>query len=226
MEDVKAGRYRRSPLKERHARETRQAILAAAHELFVAQGYGATTVDQIAAKAGVSKPTVFASVGNKQAVLTAVRDVALAGDDLPVAVADRPAFQAVLAEPDPRRAVALMACHLADLWSRYAPIADILHGAASNGEPALQELWDTSQQQRLTAARSFITALAGKGSLRDGLDHHTASDIAWLHMAPDNYQRLTAGRGWSPAAYQQWLTDTLTAALLPHPQADRQGAGS
>ena len=174
------------PLKERHARETRQAILAAAHELFLAQGYGATTVDQIAAKAGVSKPTVFASVGNKQAVLAAVRDVALAGDDLPVAVADRPAFQAVLAEPDPRRAVALMADHLADLWSRYAPIADILHGAASSGEPALQELWDTSQQQRLTAARSFITALADKGSLRDGLDHDTASDIAWLHMAPDN----------------------------------------
>jgi len=219
VEDVKAGRgrYRRSPLKERHARETRQAILAAAHELFLAQGYGATTVDQIAAKAGVSKPTVFASVGNKQAVLAAVRDVALAGDDLPVAVADRPAFQAVLAEPDPRRAVALMADHLADLWSRYAPIADILHGAASSGEPALQELWDTSQQQRLAAARSFVAALAGKGSLRDGLDHDTASDIAWLHMAPDNYQRLIARRGWSPAAYQQWLTDTLTAALLPPP---------
>jgi len=88
-------------------------------------------------RAGLSKPTVFGAVGSKQAVLAAVRDVALAGDDLPVAIAERAPFQAVLAEPDPY----LMADHLADLWDRYALIREVLRGAtSSSGEPALREL--------------------------------------------------------------------------------------
>ena len=123
MPDVnQARRTYTSTLRERQAAATRQAVLDAAHDLFLSQGYGATTIDQVAARAQVSKPTVFAAVGNKQALLAAVRDVALAGDDLPVAVADRAPYQAVVAEPDPYRAIALMAAHLAELWSRYASI--------------------------------------------------------------------------------------------------------
>ena len=216
MPDVKpARRDYSSALRERQAAATRQAVLAAARELFLDQGYGATTIDQVAARAGVSKPTVFTAVGNKQALLVAVRDVALAGDDLPVAVADRAPYQAVVAEPDPYRAIVLMAAHLAELWSRYAGIREVLRGAASSGEPALRDMWDTSQQQRLTAARSFIAALAAKGPLRDGLDAQVAADIMWLHTDPENYRALTVERGWSQEAYQRWLTGTLTAALLP-----------
>ncbi len=77
-------------------------MLAAARQLFIAQGYGATTVEQIAQHAGVSKPTVFSAVGNKQMVLRAVRDVAIAGDDEPVPVAKRPATDRIRAEPDQR----------------------------------------------------------------------------------------------------------------------------
>jgi len=61
-------------------------VLDAARQLFIAQGYGATTVEQIAQRAGVSKPTVFSAVGNKQMVLRAARDTALAGDGEPVPV--------------------------------------------------------------------------------------------------------------------------------------------
>jgi AcrR family transcriptional regulator len=216
MSDVnEARRGYRSALRDQQAAATRQAVLDAGGKLFLAQGYGATTIDQIAAAAGVSKPTVFSAVGNKQAVLAAVRDIALAGDDLPGAVAEREPFQAVLAEPDPYWAVVLMVEHLADLWSRYAPIRQVLRGAASSGEPALRELWDLSEQQRLTGAGTFITALTRKGPLREGLDHDTATDIMWLHMSPDNYLHLVVQRGWTQNAYQHWLVDTLTQALLP-----------
>ena len=84
MGDVNQGRRGyTSALRERQAAATRQAVLEAARELFLSQGYGATTIDQVAARAQVSKPTVFTAVGNKQAMLAAVRDVALAGDDRP-----------------------------------------------------------------------------------------------------------------------------------------------
>src|SRR5689334_4160885 len=106
-------------MRAQQAAGTRAAVLAAAHELFVEQGYGATTVDQIAARAGVSKPTVFSAVGNKQTVLSAVRDVAMAGDDEQVAVSDRPAADRIRAEPDQRRTVELLAALFTEINGRY-----------------------------------------------------------------------------------------------------------
>jgi AcrR family transcriptional regulator len=40
-------------------------VLGAATELFITHGYRATTIEQIAARAGVCRPTVFTAVGNK-----------------------------------------------------------------------------------------------------------------------------------------------------------------
>ena len=207
-------RYR-SALRDQQAAATRQAVLAAARELFLAQGYGATTVEQIAESAGVSKPTVFSAVGNKQEVLATLRTLALRGDDEDLTVAEREPWQRVVNEPDPYRAVELEVEHLADLWSRYAELKEVLRGAASGGEPALKELWATGEGQRLVAARRFVDALADKTSLREGLRRAFAADLVWLLIAPENYHALISERGWPRARYERWLTDTLTHALLP-----------
>jgi AcrR family transcriptional regulator len=171
-------------LRDRQAATTRERVLAAARELFLGQGYGATTIEQIAELAGVSKPTVFSAVGNKQAVMAAVRTVALRGDDESPAIAEREPWQRVLAEPDLYRAVELEVEHLAELWSRWAELKEVLRGAAKSGEPALRELWTTGEQQRMTVARRFVAALAAKGPRREGLDQPTAVDIAWLPRHP------------------------------------------
>jgi AcrR family transcriptional regulator len=216
MADVKRSeRPYESPLRAQQADATRRAVLTAAHDLFVAQGYGATTVDQIAARAGVSKPTVFTAVGNKQTVLSAVRDVAMAGDDEKLAMVQRPLAEQIRQEPDPYRAVELLAGLFTGVGGRYARIDAVLRGAADSGEPGLRELWETSEQQRLTGARIWATALAAKGSFRDGVDLDTATDLLWLAMAPDQYHRLVHDRGWSDERFQHWLVDSLTALLLP-----------
>ena len=143
-------------------------MLEAARQLFIAQGYGATTVEQIAQHAGVSKPTVFSAVGNKQQLLRAVRDVAIAGDDEPVAVAKRPATDRIRAEPDQRRAVALLARHLTGVAGRYAELHEVVHAAADSGEDELRDLWQLEEDQRLTGARLWIEVLTGNGPLRPG----------------------------------------------------------
>ena len=211
----------RSALRDQQAAATRVAVLSAARELFLAQGYGATTIEHIAERAGVSKPTVFSAVGNKQELLATVRTVALRGDDEPLTVAEREPWRRILAEPDPYRAIELEVEHLADLWSRYAEIKEVLRGAASSGEPALRELWSTGEKERLIAARRFVTALAAKGPLRQGLDEDTATEITWLHTAPENYHALVAERRWPRARYEHWLIDTLTHALLPRSRRNR-----
>ncbi|MGE0214646.1 TetR/AcrR family transcriptional regulator [Mycolicibacterium sp.] len=62
-----AGRRRRSEKK-------RNAILDAAQELFVADGYELTSVDAIAARADVSKRTVYDHFGDKEGIHAAVVD--------------------------------------------------------------------------------------------------------------------------------------------------------
>ena len=218
MAEVKrAERGYSSPLRAQQAAATRRAVLDAARELFIAQGYGATTIDQIAAAAGVSKPTVFTAVGNKQTVLSAVRDVAMAGDDEHVVVAERPLAQRIRAETDQRRAVVLLAELITGIGGRYAQIDAVLRGAAQSGEPELRELWRTSEDQRLFGARLWVTTVAEKGPLRDGTDIDSAVDLLWLYMSPDLYFRLVHERGWPPDRFRAWLADTLCRLLLPAP---------
>jgi AcrR family transcriptional regulator len=225
MADVNpARRGYRSALRERQAAATREAVLTAARELFVAQGYGATTVDEIARRAGVSKPTVFSAVGNKQEVLAALCTIALGDGDEALTGAEPGPSARVVGELDARRALELEVEHLADGWSRYAEVREVLRGAASSGEPALQELWLAAERQRRTAARRLVDVLAGKGPLRDDLDRAAAADIVWLLSAADNYRALVSERGWTRAHYERWLTDVLTHALLPSPRGTSTSA--
>src|SRR5689334_25380253 len=52
--------------------QKRSAILVAARELFLADGFDRSSVDAVAARAGVSKRTVYDYFGDKQALLRAV----------------------------------------------------------------------------------------------------------------------------------------------------------
>ncbi|MFI0813681.1 TetR/AcrR family transcriptional regulator [Streptomyces echinatus] len=54
--------------------QKRTAILSAARELFLADGFDRTSVDAIAARAAVSKRTVYDYFGDKQTLLKAVVD--------------------------------------------------------------------------------------------------------------------------------------------------------
>jgi AcrR family transcriptional regulator len=213
MSDVKARRYN-SPLREQQAAASRAAVLAAARELFVEQGYGATTIEQIAARAGVSKPTVFTAVGNKQTLLKTVRDVAMAGDDDPTPVGQRPSMQRARDAADQESALQEIAGHIAALQARYSPVDEVFRGAAASGDAALRELWRTSEEQRYLGAGLLVDILLGKGPLRAGLDRSTAVDVLSLFMAPDVHARLVTRRGWSETTYREWLSRTLAAQLL------------
>lgn len=191
-------------------------MLDAARELFLQRGYVATTIEDIARKAGVSRPTVFTAVGSKARVLAVLRDLALAGDDDPVPVSERSWFKELLAEPDRARAVGVHARNVTAMNSRYALLEEVLH-AAAGADPDLRKLWEASEDERLTGARQVAENLAGKGPWRRGIDTETAAQLLWTLTAADVYRRLVHGAGWTPALYQSWLTGTLAEQLLPRP---------
>ena len=62
-----------SGLRERQKEQRREVIAQAALELFISNGFGATTLEQIANQAGVSAPTVVNYFGGKQEILLASR---------------------------------------------------------------------------------------------------------------------------------------------------------
>lgn len=198
------------PRRQEQARQTRLAVLECARDLFVTKGWEATTIDQIAAGAGVSRPTVFA-VGSKAELLRLVRDLALAGDDEELAVAQRASAQRVLAEADARKAVDLLAEHVTATVERYAPVDAVLRQAAGRDEE-LAALWRTSEEQRRAGAALFVRHLASNAAL--ALPREQAVDVLWLLMAPDQYTRLVRDRAWPRRRFVGWLAATITTLLL------------
>ncbi len=203
-----------SQVRDEQARSTRRAIVTAAHDLFLAQGYAATTIDGIAEAAHVSRRTVFNSVGGKVALLKLALDWAIVGDDEPIALADRPAIKAILAEPDPRKALLLWVQAVADVAARTAPLGEVLI-AAADMDPAAAQLLAEANANRMLGATLFIRYLASLDGLAVGMTEQRAAELCWALTDGHLYRLLVVQRSWSTADFNRWLSDSLAAALLP-----------
>lgn len=202
-----------SEVRDEQAQRTRRAVVTAARELFLARGYAATTIDAIAAAARVSRRTVFNSVGGKVVLLKLAMEWAIAGDDEPVALADRPGVKAIQAEPDPRRALALWAQMVVEVASRVAPISAVLT-AAADADPAAAQLFSELARNRMFGATEFVRYLAALEGLAAGVSEQQAADLCWSLMDGHLYRLLVTQRGWTAVSLTQWLADSLAATLL------------
>lgn len=203
-----------SPLRQAQAKSTRLAIIEAAAGLFAEKGYLATSMDDIAHAAGVARATIFTSVGGKPALLKAAFDVAIVGDDEPVALPDRPRSREVIADPDPYRHARGYAEIVAEIAGRLARLYDAARVAAA-ADPEAAELWSWMQGQRSHGARNFVRQSAEKGRLREGLDEKRAADIVFVLADPGVYRTLVLERGWPVERYRDWLVRSLQEQLLP-----------
>jgi AcrR family transcriptional regulator len=211
-EDVKAGPQRGTRRREQ-AQATRRRITDAGLDLFVRQGYAVTTLEQIAGQAGVAVQTVYFHFGNKRTLLKEIVDVVAVGDDEPVALLDRPWMQQFRAEPDARRALTIWIRNSRAIFARIAPIMRIVRDAAG-ADPDMTAQWDVNQQQRFIAHSTLAQQLADKHGLRQGLSAAKAADILFALLSLDVYLLLTVERGWTPAQWERWITNTLAVAIL------------
>lgn len=205
-EEVKRVRGTRTKL-------TRRKIVTAAAELFIADGYHATTLEQIAARAGVAVQTVYFHFGNKRSVLKEAVDVAAVGDDEPVPVLERPWLERARAEPDPRRVLELWVANGRDILTRVGPIMRVVRDAAVV-DPEMAEQWSTNESQTAAAFRVLAEQLDGMDALRVPVEE--ATDILCAIQGLGMYLVLTA-RGWTAAQWERFVLDTLEHALLEPP---------
>ena len=205
-----------STLRDSQARQTRRQIVAAAGHLFASQGFAATTVDAIAAEAGVSRKTVFTSVGGKVALLKLAYDYATAGDDEPVPMIEREGLQAVIAEPDPYEQMRLWADVTTGIGMRSSALWLALRGAAEVDAEA-KELYARWDAQRLDSMRTGpVPTLLSKGVLRPEVTPDEAAAIFWMLTDPALYHRMVVEAGWTSERFSSWLYETITTqALIP-----------
>lgn len=213
MDTVKPRRAYSSRVRAEAAERTRDAVVAAALALFLEHGYAATTVDQIAARAGVSRPTVFAA-GSKAVLFRLARDRAIAGDTQPLAITQRPSYAEVVDAPDAEQTLRRYAHVSTGIQRRFAPLHDVLREAAG-ADPELAALWRVSESERLLGARRVVDLVTAKGRLRSGLDGETAGELLWTLTAPEHYQRLVRDRGWDEERYERWYAEAMVRLLLP-----------
>jgi AcrR family transcriptional regulator len=210
-------RYR-SAVREESARRTRQAVVAAARDLFTERGYATTSLADVAAVAGVARPTVFAAFGSKPALLRQVLDEALAGDDEPVAVADRPWFRPVREATTQQGVLDAYAevCRL--IGGRAARIFETVR-KASDDAVEVGEVWEMLLRNRRIGAGTVAVRLAELGPLREGVDVDRATDIVWHFNDPAHYDSLVLRCGWDEQVFRDWLASQLKHALLVQARA-------
>lgn len=194
------------------AAATRARILVAARASFLDRGFGSTTIRHVADSAGVSQETIYKTFGGKAALLKAVYDVSLVGDDDDVPLAARPEAIAVRDASSPHAAAVAYARLAQLISSRVDPLLRVLLGSRDT-DPALKAFATTTDNERHAGATFFVGRWADNGWLRRDISVERAIDALWALNSPQ-IRWLLLDRGWSEDEYADWFSDLIHDAIF------------
>ena len=212
-EPVKATRRYDSSRRRAQAAVTRRDILDAAQRLFEKRGYAATTMEAIAADAGVALKTVYVAFETKSGLLRSLWNHLLRGGRDEVPVAEQQWYRDVIQEPDPERQLRLTVRNSRVVKLRIAGVLEVIRSAAPI-DPDIGALWSRIQSEFHANQRLIVESLDDKGALSAGLDVERATDILWTINHPNLWQLLVDERGWTAEQYEQWCAELACAQLL------------
>ena len=194
--------------RQRQAQDTKDRVVAAARALMATNGWAATTIDSIAAEAGVAPQTIYAAFGNKRAVLEGMRHAMLRDSNIPELMAQ------AATEPDASRRLELWAQLVRQQMETSYDIISI-HRQAAASDPKVAADYRKVLDNRAQSFAAFIHDLSS--DLAPGVDETTASDLLWCFSNEEIYRELVEERGWSADRYERWLAATLIAQLITTP---------
>jgi AcrR family transcriptional regulator len=219
-ENVKAARAGKraynSPRRVEQAAATRRAVLTAARELFVSNGYSATTIAAIAERARVSLDTIYATVGRKPALLRELVETAISGTEQAVPAEQRDYVMRISGADNALDKITIYAQAITAIQQRLAPVFLALRDAAAT-DIDCAALWAEIAKRRATNMRTFAAELRNTGDLRNDLSDDQVADIIWSMNAAEYWDLLVHQRGWTPDQFADWLTDAWTRLLLRVP---------
>lgn len=196
-----------SARRQRQAEATRRDILMAARRLFAERGYGATTMTEIAAAAGVAVQTIYASCGSKRELVLGLVD--LIGEEAGV---DEMANALRRAE-DPLVVIEFGVRLTRQLNERCGDILGALRSAASLEQEAAAAVDEANRRHRL-GAEAGAKRLAQLRALRSGISAPRASAILAALTSFGIWTELTREHGWSFDEAERWIASAASAAVL------------
>lgn len=203
-----------SRLRQQQAADTRGAIVAAARQLFVANGWQGTTIAAVARAAGVSAESVYAVFGSKSALLLGVVQSAVRRGNPATPLVEQEGPRAVAAARDQAEMLGLFARDIAQVLLAVADIVAVMRVAAQ-ADPEVAKVYDAIHAGRRENLALVARALAGKGPLRDEMSEAAALAQIWRLASPELFLMLTRIEGLTTEQYAAWLEHTLGQLLLP-----------
>lgn len=190
------------------AAATREEILLAARRLFGERGYARTSIAEIADTAGVSIPTIYASVGTKSQIVLALVGLV----DFRVGAVEARARLEI--ETDPARLIALGVAVNRALLEQFGDVIEALRLAAAV-EPEVAQAVENARQMHRAGATRLAQRLHNLSALRPGTSEEEAADvIGLLTDAEFCYSSLVHRYGWSFDRAETWINSTLQVVLL------------
>jgi len=197
----------RPPRREIQAAETRRTILDAALALFTSAGYGATSVADIAERAGVALATVYASVGPKPVLLRLLLDRIDELADIPRQAAE------VVASDDAHDVLRRSIRITRTLAERCGDVIAALASAAGV-EPEMAAIYGAGVARHRAGAEITVGRLVTLGGLRVTVSAERATAILSTLTEHSVYRSFTHTHGWSFDETEQWLIEVLCHELL------------
>lgn len=208
---VKTGRRYDATGRRNRAQSARDRILAVARELFLRDGYAATTVSAVAAAAGVSVETIYKTFRGKPGLIRAIQLSGLAGSG-PVPAPDR-SDEMSAQNLAPREILRHWATLTTEVMPRVAPIILLVRAAAAT-DPDMGRLLVEINDERLQRMHHNASRLSNHGPLRDGMTIAQARDVMFTYTAPELYEILVSHRQWPVDRYADFIYRGLVAELL------------
>lgn len=192
------------------AQQTRQRVMDVAHDLFVAQGYGRTTIAEVARGAGVSVETIYSTFGTKAALLRQVWFVRFRGDDHDVRFLDRPEIQEMLTEQDLVVRLRRHAAIVTPIFRRFVPLHRALEAAAAS-ESSAAAMVAEFDAGRLDASTHYATAAQSTGQL--AVSTAECRDVFNATLDGSLWHRLVHDGGWSDQRFAGFLGELWVSML-------------
>lgn len=204
-------------LREAQIAQTEQRIIAAATELFLADGYVPTTLEAVARRAQIAPRTVYVRFGTKAALFKRVVDTAIVGDTEPVGVLDRDWAQAAVTAPTAAQRIAASAAIGRQIIQRTGALFAVAQQAAAV-EPLIAEGWQQGREQSRHAQAVFWTRMADDGLLDPAVDLDWLIDTTSILAAAETYLLITRMTTWDLDTYQDWLAAAFNRLAAPPAQ--------
>ncbi|MFB0838918.1 MULTISPECIES: TetR/AcrR family transcriptional regulator [unclassified Arthrobacter] len=195
------------------AEESRKRVLAQSRELFLAHGYGRTTIAAIAHAAGVSKESVYKGFGGKPGLVRAIYAQSLLGAGGPPAEERSDRAQATVT--DPRELMEQFGRFIAEVSPLGSPVYLLIRDAAASGDQDMAALLRDVDDERYQRMLHNAHQVLGRGFLRPGLTAEEVADVFFMSTSAELYETLVLKRGWTAERFGVFMARTLGANLLP-----------